>query len=413
MRAWHLAAYGALGAPLAMAALPVYVLAPAYYSRDLGLALPLAGGVMFASRLLDAALDPFMGAWIDRVRTRQQLPQLLFAAALLMMVAFAALWQPQGRGVVLAAWLGVSLILVYCAHSVLNIAYLAWGTRLSGETKTIAAASAWREGAGLAGVLLASALPTWLIENQHWRPQLAMWIYSVLFAGVLVAALLALLRLAPVWQGNASEAIAGFRHTLGNRGFRRLLLPYFLNAISVSIPSTLALIFISDRLKAETNAACFLIAYFLTGAIGLPFWTWLANRIGAAQAWRCGMLLAVAAFAWAGRLSIGDSSTYLLICMAAGFALGADLALPSVILASNVAAEQAMASYVGIWTLLGKLALATSALSLPLLAVLGYHPGIAGTGSGMLALAYAGLPCLFKLAAFATLDTRKPSGAII
>ena len=36
-----LAAYGALGLPLAMAALPVYVQAPAYYAGTLG--LPLAG----------------------------------------------------------------------------------------------------------------------------------------------------------------------------------------------------------------------------------------------------------------------------------------------------------------------------------------------------------------------------------
>ena len=64
------------------------------------------------------------------------------------------------------------------------------------------------------------------------------------------------------------------------------------------------------------------------------------------------------------------------------------------------------AGYFGVWTLLGKLALAVSGLALPLLAVLGYTPGMAATSHGgwALALLYAGLPCVFKLAALVALS---------
>ena len=39
---WRMLAYGLLGLPLAMAALPVYVQIPAYYSSNLGVALAMS-----------------------------------------------------------------------------------------------------------------------------------------------------------------------------------------------------------------------------------------------------------------------------------------------------------------------------------------------------------------------------------
>jgi Na+/melibiose symporter-like transporter len=117
------------------------------------------------------------------------------------------------------------------------------------------------------------------------------------------------------------------------------------------------------------------------------------------------MLLAVLAFAGAALLGPGDSAAYLAVCLAAGLALGADLTLPPVLLAhalgQRAGAGAAFGAAFGCFTLLGKLALAVAGLALPLLAWLGYQPG-AGAGHA-LALSYAGLPCLLKLAALAAL----------
>jgi hypothetical protein len=73
---------------------------------------------------------------------------MAFGAAALAL-AFAALWPPPA--VSPGAWLALMLVLAYGAHSLLNIAYLAWGARLHG-----AGADRWREGMGLAGMLAAS-----------------------------------------------------------------------------------------------------------------------------------------------------------------------------------------------------------------------------------------------------------------
>ena len=399
-RWWRLAAYGLLGLPLAMAALPVYVQVGAYYSMLRGVPLAQLGWVLFAARLLDTVQDPLQGHVIDRLRNGIGLWLALGGAVLAL--AFVGLWQPPASEVAAAVWLGAMLVLAYSAHSMLNIAYLTWGARLHGSA--LLSASAWREGAGLAGMIVASVIPATIMSGDAEHIPASMALYSLAFAALLLAALLALLKLAPAWPAVTGRA-SGWRSTLrrmaSNRAFLRLLAPYFLNACSVSLPATLALFFIRDRLHAAPLAGAFLGCYFIAAACCLPLWTALARRIGVLPCWRIGMALAIASFAGAGLLGEGDVLPYFAVCIAAGAALGADLAMPPVLLAELIGAGEAAGAYYGVLTLLGKLALALSGLALPLLAAFGYQPGVAGGAA--LALVYAAVPCLLKLLAMAAL----------
>jgi Na+/melibiose symporter-like transporter len=402
------AAYGLLGLPLAMSALPIYIQAPAYYTGHLGLALAGTGWVLFLSRLVDTLQDPWLGRCIDRLHG-MRLKVWLMAAALLLALAFFGLWLPptavRGSSAVLLAWLGAMLIVTYTAHSMLNIAYLAWGARLSQRDEGLLGASALRELAGLAGAVVASVAPAYIFAGGG-SVESPLSMYALGFAICLAIALAALLLLAPPWN-REGDVTLGWREVLtrmqSNRSFRRLLLPYFFNAVSVAIPATLALFFINDRLQASQYAGAFLALYFLSTAFGLPLWVALAKRLGVLQAWRSGMLLAIVAFGGAALLQAGDVWLYASICIAAGLALGADLALPPVLLAGVIGKNESPAAYYGVWTLLAKLALAVSGLALPLLAVLGYQPGMGGMGGigGITALGwvYAAVPCLFKLLA--------------
>jgi len=409
-RAGPLAAYGALGFPLAMAALPVYVQIPAYYSGQLGLSLALTGLVLFAARLIDTFQDPWLGAWVDSLARRGRLMGVLWWAALGLSLAFAALWLPPVRNWGLAVWLGLALVAVYTAHSLINIAYLSWGARLMGHApealrrNAVTRGAAWREGSGLAGVMVASVLPAWLLGASGWPPMTAMAGYGVLFAVILLGALAVLVRRAPRWE-SANEQRVPWRVAFANRAFRRLLPPYFLNALAVSIPATLALFFINDRLDLSRWAGVFLAVYFASGALGLPLWTRLALRFGVARAWRASLIVTVCAFVWASLLGPGDALPYLIICVLAGLALGADLALPPVLLARHIPVGELPAGYYGYWSLLGKLALAMSGLALPVLAFWGYQPGTVATGSAAwgLSILYGIVPCVLKIAAWISL----------
>lgn len=411
-RALHFAAYGLLGLPLAMSALPVYVQIPNYYAGQLGVNLALTGWVLFIARLFDTFQDPILGRWIDQLRSG--LKPFLILAAITLALAFWGLWLPPVEQPYLAVWLGLMLVIAYTAHSMLNIAYLSWGARLADSSNgVLLGAAAWREGAGLIGVIIASVIPSMILAKTGAELKQNLSLYSLGFTAILLLAVLALLRFAPSWQRIEKTARPwreDWQKIRHNRAFIQLLAPYFLNAVSVAIPATLALFFINDRLQAPTYAGAFLAAYFVAAAIGLPLWVACAKRLGLAQSWRLGMGLAIVAFCWATQLGAGDIGAYLVVCVAAGLALGADLALPPVLLAQAIGKDEAPAAYFGFWTLLGKLALAVSGLALPLLAYLHYQPGL--PSGALLAWVYAGIPCLFKLIALLLLMRLdfKPTG---
>jgi len=399
------AGYGLLGLPLAMAALPVYVQIPAYYSAQLGLALATTGWVLFLARLVDTFQDPLLGRWIDRLNGKLAL--WFWSAAVVLGLAFSGLWMPavaSDKPAYLALWLAAMLIAAYTAHSMINIAYLTWGARIDAGNSDhgLLGAAAWREGAGLFGVILASVIPGWIMSRGPATMNNDLGIYSIAFATLLLLSVFVLLRYAPAWQRTPdTPSLPGWRETWNavsqHRGFRQLLPPYFLNAVSVAIPSTLALFFINDRLQAPGHAGAFLASYFIAAAIGLPLWVRAAKKFGVLRAWRWGMALAILAFCSAATLGSGDIAAYFAVCVAAGLALGADLALPPVLLAKTIREDASPAVYFGVWTLLGKLALALSGLALPALAAMHYQPGT--PGSAALAWMYAGVPCAFKLAA--------------
>ena len=412
MKRQALAAYGLLALPLSMVALPVYIQVPSWYVDHVGMALPVTGYVLFGARILDTAQDPWLGRMVGRVAAHGRLGAALWAAAAVLSGAFAALWFPPvgGTGWLPVAWLSVTLALTYCAHSFLNIALLSWGARVSPETRARTRAGAWREAAGLCGVVIASVLPAWMTRASGWTPGLAMAAYAVGFAVLLGGAVAVLLRLAPPWQrstGHAPVPAPGPALPVPRRAampaVRRLWLPYTVNALAVAIPATLALFFIRDQIARPEWTGAFLAAYFVAGAAGMPAWTRLAGRYGPARAWAGSMAMAICTFFWATLLGPGDAWPYGVVCVLSGLALGADLVLPPVLLANAIPAEHDPAAQFGIWTLLGKLATALSALALPLLAWLGYHPGTTSSGGRALVLAYAVVPCALKLLALALL----------
>ena len=154
--------YGLLGLPLAFVALPLYVVLPNHYAREFGVPLATLGLVLLAARLLDALTDPLIGRWTDRLfaRSPQSVLGLGAAAALVMAAGFALLFFPPDREPsALVSWVAAMLVITYAGYSALSVAHQSWGAMLGGDEAQRSRIVAWREGLGLAGVLLASVLP--------------------------------------------------------------------------------------------------------------------------------------------------------------------------------------------------------------------------------------------------------------
>lgn len=398
--------YGLLGLPLAFVALPLYVILPNHYAREFGVPLAALGAVLLAGRLLDAALDPAIGRWCDRLFARS-FAALLGTAAAAGLVLAGGLWgllfpplavRAAGATAVLG-WAGVLMALTCIAYSVVSVAHQAWGARLGGDESQRSRVVAWREGLALVGVLTAAVLPATLGLAATAS------VFTVLLALGWWAWSRSVRPLArPVAM--ATRGPSPWRHA----AFRRLLTVFVINGTASAVPATLVLFFVQDRLQAAPGMeAAFLATYFLCAALSMPLWVRLVSRVGLSRAWLIGMGMAVAVFVSAALLGAGDVLPFVVVCALSGLALGADLALPSALLAGLIGRlgerGQREGAYFGWWNFATKLNLALAAgLALPMLAWFGYTPGTRDPAAlQTLTIAYCLLPCALKLLAGATL----------
>jgi Na+/melibiose symporter-like transporter len=393
-------AYGVLGLPLAFAALPLYVHVPKLYAEHLGLSLALIGAILLGARIVDALTDPLFGWLGDHVGGRTG--WILLALPVLGLGMLGLLSPPASAG---ALWL-LGLLVVACAgYSLASVNYHAWGAEMARAPGERTRVMASREGFGLAGVVLAAALPALLADGEAAGLARLAWGFLPLLG---VAALVTLmgapaaprLRLPAVRPGRALRA------ALARPAFVRLLLLFALGGVAASIPASTVLFYVDDVLARPGASGPLLAVYFVAAAAGLPLWVRLADRLGKVHAWMVAMGLSIVAFGWAATLGAGDVLAFGIICVASGLALGADLALPPAILADQLGndseAAGAGASF-GWWNLVAKASLALAAgIALPLLEWLGYTPGARG-GQALAALAgvYALLPVLLKTLALA------------
>ncbi|GAC1599418.1 MAG: MFS transporter [Ramlibacter sp.] len=395
--------YGMLALPLAFVALPLYVILPNHYAKEFGVPLGALGALLLSARLFDALIDPWLGRLNDRLFARSPAAVLAMSAVAAVMLAcgFSLLFFPLTRQPDrLLAWAGAALVITYAGYSALTIAHQSWGARLGGDEMQRGRIVAWREGLGLAGVMLASLL---FVAGG-----------SALGTGVFFVTL------AAGWlawsrsrrPGPAASGSLRFDVWLPLRqpAFRRLLAVFLLNGIASAIPATLLLFFVQDRLQSPPALQpVFLGSYFLTAALSMPAWLAGVRRIGLAASWLCGMVLSIAVFIGAAALATGDSGAFLAVCVLSGAGLGADLALPGALLAGLIADAghrgRGEGAYFGWWNFATKLNLALAAgLALPLLGLAGYSPGARDpTALRALVVGYCLLPCVLKLGAAITL----------
>jgi len=400
--------YGLMALPLAFVALPLYVFLPNYYARSFGLPLASLGVLLLLARVADALIDPLLGRWVDRLFARSQAQVLRFSAvaALLLAAGFIALFFPPVRehGDLLV-WAACALLVCYLGYSALTLVQQSWGALLGGDAPLRSRIVAWREGLGLAGVILASMAPlAWGL------PVTAAILCLALVFGWLAWTAAPAPVLAPAPASAQADAGLQVFAPLRYKPFRALLAVFLANGIASALPATLILFFVQDRLQAPASMEpWFLASYFLAAALGMAPVSRLVARWGLQALWLASMGLSVAVFAWAAQLGSGDSLPFIAICMLSGLCMAADLTVPGAMLAGLINSQpepgRDSGIYWGWWNMAAKLNLALAAgLALPLLSFAGYEPGSRSEEAlRSITWAYCVLPCLLKLGAAALL----------
>ncbi|MEO0390690.1 MAG: MFS transporter [Pseudomonadota bacterium] len=395
----RLGAYAVFAALIAAAGLPIYIHAPKFYVDEYGVSLAALGTVLFGLRLLDVVQDPLFGRLSERIRDARAQAVLVatavMALGMLGLFAMAPLFDPLW-------WFAAMLVLVFSSFSFLTINFYAQGVikaeklGASGHLRL----ARWRETGALLGVCAAAVAPTLLA--------LAMGSEFAGFAiGFVLLAVIAAVLMQTEWSSADTPPGAGLGVVLADRPARRLLLIALINAAPVAVSSTLFLFFVDSKLQAPDMGGPLLLVFFLSAACAAPVWSRLAERYGAKPILISAMVLAIVAFAFVLLLGPGDWVWFLIICVACGAAVGADLTLLPAVFATRMARiSPSAAEGFGLWSFVSKFTLAFAAVTLlPALEAAGFEAGGDSPQSALdlLSLLYAAVPCVLKVAAIVLL----------
>jgi Na+/melibiose symporter-like transporter len=399
--------YGIIALPLAFAGLPLYIYAPDFYARDLGLDLALMGVILLCIRLFDAVQDPFIGWLGDRYH---HYAGIIIGAGLLTLTIGLGMifYGPQGD-VLLPLWFGLGMVFATTGFSLLSITVNTVGGLWSDNHHQKTRITSWREGFMLVGLLCATILPAWLQTEISVARSLE--ITFIVFACLVIAAALLFMiflkqdyveRREPNAQRIAYMWV--FIKSLDRQNIY-FYAAYFFAQLASSIPAILVLFFIKDYLKLPDSMGIFLFLYFLSGIGMMWFWLTLSKRIGKVDAWFFSMMLAVMTFAFAVTLNAGDMLAYAIICVTSGMALGANLSLPPAILADYIQDkkdESQAGQYFACLTVIPKITMALgSGMAFLALDYSGFATDSDNTdqAKGSLLLLYALVPCILQLVA--------------
>jgi GPH family glycoside/pentoside/hexuronide:cation symporter len=414
----RLIAYATLQLPLAMAALPVVLNVSHFYGEVLKLSLQIMGPIFIFARTIDAIQDPVIGLLSDRFTRRGPRGRLLFVGLMTPVLAggFYMLFDPPdawfGNQTLMAIWLMLALLLVHLGYSGVSISYHAHGAELSDDYNERTRVTVGREVFGLLGMTLAVVLPTLLTSPRMFGDSAGYMVLGLVFVPIVILFSLPTL----LWAGPSvhppvvhreRNPLIPFFAPLKNPLFRRLLLVFVVNGAALGVAVTVILFYVEHVLVGtKTQAGIILLTYFIAGAASVPMWLLLSKRLSKAAAWFVGMVCSIVGISLGILLGPGDFYWFLAISLFTGLGLGADYGLPPSILADVINAPEGgdtkgkTGTYFGLWALATKLATAAgAALSLPVVALLGFNPAKGRYDTTALIIVYIVLPVLIKIVA--------------
>ena len=394
--------YGLIAFPLAFAGLPIYLHAPDFYATQLNIPIEMIGGALLLLRFFDALQDPLIGGFSDQFY--QYRKSIISVGAIMLIGGMWMIFHPPQTFILF--WLCLSIFICTTGFSIVSINVQALGGLWTVKATEVTHVMAAREALGLCGLLVAAITPPLLLHFYH-----AETVFHYLTLGfiplmlVCVWVFLYWMQSVPISKPKRDLPLS-FKDVFSGTQKRYFFSGYFLSTIASSIPATLIIFYVRDYLQAENYLGLFLLIYFLSGAAAMPLWIKIAQRKSTLMSWWISMVLACLTFIWAFFINPGNILVYALLCLASGIAVGANLTLPSAIVAdilSQDSHQKAASRYYAFMAFLAKasLALATG-ITLPLLGVLGYQPGEITTGL-LMPTAYAIIPCCLQLLAIAIL----------
>lgn len=407
----ELAMFAGPSAPILALSLPSLIFLAPYFNEHLGLSLTTVSLIFLSARLLDIVIDPMIGGWQDRSTPQMGRRRFwLLATTPFFMAAIWFVFIGLGPGAP-PPLVAFAVLVMYALFASLTIAHLSWAGELvpdyHGRTRTLGAVQV----AGMIGYVLMLVLPAIVrgnggssVESVH-----AMGYVALISLPVLVAICVFGVKeekLPPQPHVSFRDTVRALRE---NKSLRFVLVPDFLIGVGYGVTGGLFLFLFRHYLGFTQNAELLLLIYFVSGLIGIPFWTWLGRKIGKHRALQWGCIHAGFALAATPLIPKGAFEIGIALLIFSGFSQSAGTMLVRAMMADVVDEDTAKTGgqrsglFFGLMLTTSKIGIAVGPLAYAVLDQFGFDAALGdkNTPAAMMALValFTGLPFTLNMLA--------------
>lgn len=274
--------------PFAALGLPIVVTLPEFYGTQLQLG-GIVGLVFAVVRCFDILVDPPLGFWMDRTRTRLgrfKLWMLICLPILVVSTGFIFLAKLGVGPVYLGGWLFV----LYVGFSIAALSQASWGSVLSDDYDERSKIFAWWQVGNIIGIIAAALIPVAVQSKPALFGTDAVHAYvrGVEIMGLFIMVTLPVTIAIALWVvperiSNAATHDLRFSHYFDmwkRPNVRRILYADLFMGLAPGVMAALFFYFFEQTkglTRLQSSEA--MLLYFVSGILGAPIWTFLSKRL--------------------------------------------------------------------------------------------------------------------------------------
>lgn len=282
-----LIAFAAPSLVIQLIGFPMLMILPTYYAQNTAVSLAAVGAILGTTRLIDAFIDPVIGALTDRTESRwgRRKPWLV-AAALLGSVGILFLFRPSAAAD--TAYFMCWALVVNFAWSCFNVPHNAWASELSRDYRERSRIFYYKGLMGGVGTLAFLSLP--LLPAFQGKAiggdvlGVIAWTGVIVFPAVLLICMIVVPQGAAVAEKRKVDWQALWWSIRHNRPMAMFLAMYCLGGLASGISIALTFLFIQTYLKIGASYPVIMVGWALTHFLGMPVWLQIVYRIGKPRA---------------------------------------------------------------------------------------------------------------------------------
>lgn len=272
-----------------------------FLTDEVRLSAGIAGTALLVGKIWDAVIDPLIGYFSDRTRSRwgRRRPYLLFfaipfGAAFVLMFNNPDIASQGGKFV----WAMLTYVFFCTVYSFTNIPYNALLPEMSADYNERTNISGYKQLFAVIGTLLGAgaAMPLMALFSGRGAGFVGMSaIFGFLASVSLLVTFFSVKEPRPQEKPQTGSVFGSLKDVFNNRPYLLILFTWFANSTAVAIMQSMLIYYYKYLIGDENAVTLAMITLLVMTMFTIPVWVWLCKKLGKKQAYIGGMTLTLAA----------------------------------------------------------------------------------------------------------------------